>query len=187
MINENRIQFFETLLKSLKWKWTEEEQLALWDKFPFDIQNGNFGKLLVSIVENLDTKPKKPALKKYVWDFSKGLVEGKKKTVIEHAGCNNCVAGYIRLPDLRQFKEYDFPMDMSNLTHFSWWTTDFLCSCTGNTRFREKVEEIKNLVFQNPELYEFCFIAMFCFFQESVNPKRFKDIKDFKIAMKEVK
>jgi len=176
MISTDRTGFFNELAKAVKWKYSEEEELIIFDKLPKKNVSANWV-LEKLILEFGKKQPPGKKLVSFVWDNVKKRRSVEKKK--EHDGCNNCINGYIKLPNLDAFKQYDYSFNMANLTQFKEYTTDYLCPCTGDRKYLEVLENIKNLVFSDPELYEFCFIAMFGFFQEFINPKRFTDIKDF--------
>ena len=176
MLSTERNSFFEQLLKSVKWKFSEEEQLIIFDKLPKKDVSSTI--LLEKLIMKFGKKqPTGQKLVSFAWDYSK---RSRAKIVQEtHEGCNNCYNGFIHLPDLKAFHQYKYTFNMVNLTHFNEYTAKFPCICTGNHKFREHLKQIQELVFKDPELYEFCFIAMFGFCQEYLSKKRFERLDNF--------
>jgi len=180
MISQERETFFESLLTAVKWKYTEEEQLIIFDKLPHHISSGV---LLEKAVLKFSTKqPKGKELINFAWDLIKQHKVEIKKQVFE--GCNNCIEGLIKVPN---FKSYmgdtviSVPDNLINLIHATMYPSrDVYCNCTKTQpSIAQYLKSVADIQYHNAKLYEFIYICLYAYAKMWLSETRFAEFDKF--------
>ncbi len=183
MINSERETFFESLLTAVKWKYSETEQSIIFDKLPNTISAGIL--LEKSILKFGNKKPTGKQLINFAWDLiKKHKVEIKKQTF---EGCNNCIKGYIKVPNLKAYITNDEittlspPDDLINLVHATMFPSrEIYCNCTKtNPNITQYLRKLMEIQYIKPKLYELVYITLYAYAKMWLSEKRFADFDKF--------
>lgn len=184
MYPNERDSFFESLLTAIKWKYSEAEQLIIFEKLP-PHTNGN--ELSIELIKEFSTK--KPTGKKLI-NFAWNLVKKHKIEVKQQTfdGCHNCIDGYIKVPNLKSYireseedKMLPIPTNIINLIHMTLFPSrEIYCTCTKEKNNISKyLKELMNIQYSMPDLYEFVYVSLYAYAQMWLSEKRFKDFDSF--------
>ena len=183
MINSERETFFESLLTAVKWKYTEAEQLIIFEKLPHKV---SAGQLLEKAVLKFGRKqPTGKQLINFAWDLVKKHKVEVKKQVFE--GCNNCIDGYIKVPNLNAYiaSEDDTvinpPDDLINLVHATMYPSrEVCCTCTKSTPdIKQYLKRLLEIQYVDQKLYEFVYVGLYAYAKMWLSEKRFADFDSF--------
>ena len=182
MINSERENFFDSLLYAVKWKYSDEEQLIIFDKLPNHISAGEL--LEKAVMKFSDKKPTGKQLINFAWELVKRHKVEVKKQVFE--GCNNCEQGIIKVVNFSAYldpemKNISLPVDVINFIHITMCSPrDIYCTCTNEkpsiTQYLQKLQEIQ---YQYPKVYEFAYIGLYAYARLWLSAKRFPEIDNF--------
>ena len=184
MINSEMENFFESLLTAVKWKYSEAEQLIIFDKLPHKISAGIL--LEKAVLKFGSKKPTGKQLINFAWDLVKKHKIKIKQQVLE--GCNNCVDGYIKVVNLKAYTKQSeedrikpIPTNIINLfemTHYA--SMEVYCNCTNEKNNISKyLKELIDIQFTLPDLYEFVYVTLYAYAKMWLSEKRFADFDKF--------
>jgi len=178
MTDVDKDGFFMFLRESKKWNYSDAEQEVMWKGFPDYI---GYEQLKSAILMN--TKKTQPIPKKIVqlaWDEVKKNKGIKRKRESAYEGCNNCEYGFIKFPKISQHKIERYKYNLINLSELlSYPLTKIHCPCTGKNDYIDAFTNLKNLLFENPKLYEICYLTLYAYCKYHINPERFINFDDF--------
>ena len=182
MFDKERESFFESLITAKKWKYSEEEQRIMFDKFPHKI---SAIKLLERAIMKFKTRPSGQELKDFAWK----LMDENKVIISQQTlkGCNNCVNGYIKVPNLKPYMKSEesaakIPPDnlinLFNVTYFP--SREIYCNCTKtNPNIIQYLIKLMEIQYVDPKLYEFFYVTLYAYAKMWLGEKRFNDFDKF--------
>jgi len=163
-------------LKENKWYYKEAETEILEVEIPHYI---NLNDLAVELIKENTTRP---TLKKIITK-SKHLHYKKRKEIqaIIHEGCQNCEAGYIKIPRAKAFDEIKFnPINLMELHEYP--TIRIPCTCTGiKPDIKTFLEDLQNYQTTNPLLYEVFYLMMYGYMSMWLTGNRFNKFDEFNL------
>lgn len=178
MKDVDREGFFIFLTNVKKWKYSEEEQLMIWEKLPDRI---SYEQLKQAVIMN--TGKARITGQKMVnlgWDIVKKGKAQKRVNRKQYEGCNNCEYGYIKFPKISMHKKAKYTYNLINIAQLGMYpTAKVLCPCTEKNYYFDAFKLLANLYFEDKKLYEICYLTLYYFCAYYLNPKRFSDFNEF--------
>jgi len=165
-----------TALEELKnWKYTPAEQDIIFDKMPDRIQYTEFkNKILLDCGK---ARPTSKTLINLAWEVVKDRKKAKNRIIYE--GCQNCEAGYIKIPNVKAFDE--IVLDPWNLMALQFYPTiNIPCNCTGiKPNITTFLEDLQNYQTTNPTLYEIFYLMLYGYMNMWFTGNRFDRLDKF--------
>jgi len=192
MIDSDKEGFFTALEQKKKWAYSYDEQEIIFRKIPQGITYQEFMEVIIKNTGK--TKPFPQKLIDLAWTvFKKNKTLNKTQTKL-YEGCNNCISGYIKVPNLfahttprfeEETKEFSgltgqMSYKVGNLNELMMYPMSrILCTCTQSRKLIDYLEDLKNLYYSEYRVYEFAYVSIFAFCKYYLNPIRFKEFNGF--------